>query len=188
MTSQSFHIIWRLQAQIREQMSGPEILWYEKSILGCGLWSGLDCEIKGYNAQLLRPVLLLFRGKKIFLDFLWKHYSVSTEKLHNTFLIEKIDFWPRKSVKTSFFRAKNLSVNAWRSGPDICSLICGYELRFAFKYNFSSKKIAAYLHYSPRISTRLARYSKLTKVILSFVFLSKKMNKKFYSKSIFDCQ
>ena len=74
------------------------------------------------------------------------------------------------------------------SGPDICSLICGYELRFVFKYNFSSKKIAAYLHYSPRISTRLARYSKLTKVILSFVFLSKKMNKKFYSKSIFDCQ
>ena len=26
--------------------------------------------------------------------------------------------------KTSFFRAKNLSVNTWRSGPDICSLIC----------------------------------------------------------------
>ena len=32
--------------QIREQMSGPEIS-YEKSHLGCGLWSGLDCEIKG---------------------------------------------------------------------------------------------------------------------------------------------
>ena len=26
--------------------------------------------------------------------------------------------------KTSIFRAKNLSVNTWRSGPDICSLIC----------------------------------------------------------------
>ena len=26
--------------------------------------------------------------------------------------------------KTSFFRAKILSVNTWRSGPDICSLIC----------------------------------------------------------------
>ena len=34
-------------SQIREQMSGPEISQYEKSILGCGLWSGLDCEIKG---------------------------------------------------------------------------------------------------------------------------------------------
>ena len=26
-------------AQIREQMSGSEISWYEKSILGCGLWA-----------------------------------------------------------------------------------------------------------------------------------------------------
>ena len=31
---------------IREQMSGPEISLYEKSILGCGLLSGLDCEKK----------------------------------------------------------------------------------------------------------------------------------------------
>ena len=39
---------WSLsKPQIREQMSGPEISLYEKSILGCGLWSGLDCEIKG---------------------------------------------------------------------------------------------------------------------------------------------
>ena len=35
------------ESQIREQMSGPEISYYEKSILGCGQWSGLDCEIKG---------------------------------------------------------------------------------------------------------------------------------------------
>ena len=35
------------KSQIREQMSGPEISQYEKSILGCGLWSGLECEIKG---------------------------------------------------------------------------------------------------------------------------------------------
>ena len=33
--------------QIREQMSGPEISWYEKSILGYGLRSGLNCVIKG---------------------------------------------------------------------------------------------------------------------------------------------
>ena len=37
----------RVLTQIREQMSGPEISLYEKSILGCGLCSGLDCGIKG---------------------------------------------------------------------------------------------------------------------------------------------
>jgi hypothetical protein len=37
----------QFDSQIRGQMSGPEISLYEKSILGCGLWSGLDCEIKG---------------------------------------------------------------------------------------------------------------------------------------------
>ena len=36
-------------SQVREQMSGPEISLYEKSILGCGLWSGLVCEIKGFG-------------------------------------------------------------------------------------------------------------------------------------------
>ena len=34
-------------SQIREQMSGPEISWYGKSILCCGLWPGLDCGKKG---------------------------------------------------------------------------------------------------------------------------------------------
>ena len=29
--------------------------------------------------------------------------------------------------KNQFFRAKILSVNTWRSGPDICSLICGLD-------------------------------------------------------------
>jgi hypothetical protein len=47
--------------QIREQMSGPKISWYEKSILGCGLWSGLDCEIKGFG-----PIMSNFLG-----PFLW---------------------------------------------------------------------------------------------------------------------
>ena len=31
-------------AQIREQMSGPDI-----SILSCWLWPGLDCGIKGFG-------------------------------------------------------------------------------------------------------------------------------------------
>ena len=30
--------------------------------------------------------------------------------------------------ENQFFRAKNLSVNTWRLGPDICSLICDYNL------------------------------------------------------------
>ena len=34
-------------------------------------------------------------------------------------------FLTPKKWKNSFFRAKNLSVNTWRSRPDICSLICG---------------------------------------------------------------
>ena len=35
------------EAQIREQMSGPEIFLYGKSILGCGLWPGLVSGKKG---------------------------------------------------------------------------------------------------------------------------------------------
>ena len=40
-------IMHQTSSQIREQMSGPEISEYEKSILDCGLWPGLDCGIKG---------------------------------------------------------------------------------------------------------------------------------------------
>ena len=36
-----------IRPQIREQMYGPEISRYGKSILGCGLWPGLNCGIKG---------------------------------------------------------------------------------------------------------------------------------------------
>ena len=43
---------------VREQMSGPEISEYEKSILDCGLWPGLDCGIKGFG-----PIMSIFRGQ-----------------------------------------------------------------------------------------------------------------------------
>ena len=43
----------------------PDILWYEKSILDCGLWARLDCEMKGLE-QLLRMVFSSFCGQKIF--------------------------------------------------------------------------------------------------------------------------
>ena len=126
------HCLHSFIPQIREQMSGPEIFQYEKSILGCGplVWAGLwnkrvwaDCE------QLLRPIFSLFRGQKNILIFFWKHHSVRTEKLH------------RKKVKKiflggfSFFFQKNhfhlglkfewnLSVNTERSGTDYCWLYC----------------------------------------------------------------
>ena len=60
----------KCRTQIREQMSGPEISWYEKSILGCGLWSGLDWV--DYE-QLLRPVFKSFLDKKLI--FFWKYFS-----------------------------------------------------------------------------------------------------------------
>ena len=65
-TRKRFHCIWVskstnqflfFKAQIREQMSGPEISYYEKSILSCGLWSGLDCERKGTG-----PIMSNFWG------------------------------------------------------------------------------------------------------------------------------
>ena len=44
-------------SQIREQMSGPKISKYGKSILGCGLWPGLDCGKKGSG-----PIMSNFWG------------------------------------------------------------------------------------------------------------------------------
>ena len=51
--------------QIREQISVPETSWYGKSILGCGLWPGLDSGEKRVWAdyeQLLRSVFFTFSG------------------------------------------------------------------------------------------------------------------------------
>ena len=53
------------EPQIREQMSCPDILRYEKSILGCGLWSGLDCEIKEFGLIMSNFLGLFF---KVFMD------------------------------------------------------------------------------------------------------------------------
>ena len=50
-------MIGRTTAQIREQMSGPEISWYGKSILGCGLWPGLVSGKKGSG-----PIMSNFSG------------------------------------------------------------------------------------------------------------------------------
>ena len=47
-----------------DKMPGPKISWHEKSIMGCGLWSGLDFEIKGSG-----PIMSNFWGP--FFKFLW---------------------------------------------------------------------------------------------------------------------
>ena len=112
-----------LLSQIREQMSGPEISWY---------WG---------------PFFPLFRGQKFFFLIFWKHHSVHTEKLHNTCSIKnsKKIFLTWKSEKNSFFRAKNLSVNTWRSGPDICSLICASSPLLASHVVYDLKAIPAWV-------------------------------------------
>ena len=61
--------------QIREQMSGPEISWYGESILGCGLWPGLDCGKKGSGpimSNFWGLFFLCFPGQKIFFLSHWK--------------------------------------------------------------------------------------------------------------------
>ena len=59
-----------------------------------GLWSGLECEIKG-SGPIMRNFwgpFFYFFGVKKNLIFLWKHYSVRTEKLHRK-KGKKKNFW-----------------------------------------------------------------------------------------------
>ena len=53
-------------------MSGPEISLFEKSILGSGLWSGLDCEIKGSG-----PIMSNFTELR-FVHFLSDFFKAGT--------------------------------------------------------------------------------------------------------------
>ena len=55
---------WAIGRQTREQTFVGTFLWYEKSILGCWLWVGLDCGIKG-----LGRLWATFEGG--FFNFLW---------------------------------------------------------------------------------------------------------------------
>ena len=62
------------------------IIWKINSGLWAVLWAGLWKNRGWANyEQLLRPVFSLFRGQKKIIKFLWKHYSIRTEKLHNNF-------------------------------------------------------------------------------------------------------
>ena len=112
-------------AQIRAQMSGPEISRYEKSILGCGLWSGLEKKWSGPIMSNFWGPFFQFSGSKFFFENTLASALKSCMKPF--FLISKFFLSPDKVKKPSFLRAKNLSVNTWMLGPDICSLICGHS-------------------------------------------------------------
>ena len=108
--------------QTREQTLGGTFLWYEKSILGCWLWVGLGCGIKG-----LGRLWATFEGG--FFNFLrekkkkkkiQKNCNVYTEKLQKKKEKKKRlvgeEFFI--SVKPVFFMAKNTTESKKRSGPD----------------------------------------------------------------------
>ena len=102
--------------------------------VGCGLWAVVWAELWNKRVwanyeQLLRAGFSCFWGQKIILIFFENTtYSDRTEKLHNTLFYKKfflIFFDPENTKNTHLFGgADNLSVNTWRSWPDICSLIC----------------------------------------------------------------
>jgi hypothetical protein len=80
-----------LLPQTREQTLGGTFLWYEKSILGCWLWVGLGCGIKG-----LGRLWATFEGG--FFNFLWakkkkKFENIAASALKsffgNNFLFQK---------------------------------------------------------------------------------------------------
>ena len=80
--------------------------------------------------QFLRPVFSLFWGQKSFWNFFENTIAFALKsciipfswKFFLNFLLTP------KTWKKQFFWSKNLSVSTWRSGPEICSLICETEL------------------------------------------------------------
>ena len=60
--------------------------------------------------------------------------------------VNKIKFWKVffMGEEPVFFRAKELSVNTWRSGPDICSLICGVNTWFRQQSSLAASRL--YFH------------------------------------------
>ena len=53
--------------------------------------------------------------------------------------LKKKIFWPQKSEKKT--RAKNLRVNTWRLGSDICSLICGCNGQWKYLIFWTLKEL-----------------------------------------------
>ena len=63
--------------------------------------------------------------QNISLEIFWKYYRVRTEKLYRIKVNKSQNIFGKYFLGgTVFFKAKNLTVNTWRSWPNICSLIC----------------------------------------------------------------
>ena len=77
------------------------IIWKIHSGLWAVVWAGL-----------LRAVFSCFWGQKRILIFFWKHYSVHTEKLHNSlfFLFKKKKILTPKTWKKHFFKGLKIWV------------------------------------------------------------------------------
>ena len=116
--------------------------------INSGLWSGLEFERKGFGS-----IMSNFWGKsfKVFMDnskFFWKYVRVRTEEL-NRIKVKKRQK-NEESIfygeKNQFFRDKNLSVNTWRSGPYICSLICEVILSYCYCPGCANTQIITLQH------------------------------------------
>ena len=128
--SESFLFIFlpAFYPQIREQMSGPEISWYGKSILGCGLWPGLGCGKKGSGLIMSNFWGLFFHffGVKKNLNFFLtlKKWKNGPQKL---LIIGPDPFFPQSSPGHSLQLKIDFPYHEI-SGPDICSPICAQHL------------------------------------------------------------
>ena len=137
------------------------IIWKINSGLWAVVWDGLwNKRVWADYEQLLMLHFLSFHGQKINLKFFWKHFRVLTKKLHRI-KVKKV-----KNIlesifyvgKNQFFRAKNLSVNTWRLGPDICSLICACSLLCVLLYCIQSDLVNSLLHLGSKIKQKQMHY------------------------------
>ena len=117
------------------------------------------------------PFFLKFlRTKNQFKIFLKR---VCTEKLHRIKVsisqksLESIFY----EEKNSFSGAKNLSVNTWRSGPDICSLICDGNETFPVGILSDGREILEVFEQTPSAFMILLIYVEVTKIqgVISFL-------------------
>ena len=101
---------WALATDKRTDVWSQDfILWKINSGLWAVVWAGLwNKRVWADYEQLLRPVFSLFRGQKILKKSFWKHYSVRTEKLHNTFFHNFFLYFlkPKKVKKIGFLGLK----------------------------------------------------------------------------------
>ena len=89
--------------QIREQMSGPKIFWYGKSILGCGQWPGLDSGKKGSGpimSNFWGPFFHFFGVKKNLKFFLKNIIATALESYIKWLLYIYIFFFLKKFWKS----------------------------------------------------------------------------------------